>query len=63
MTDTDPEAYVREHREEIIQVIRRSDDSFTRACAWALLDRYSTNPDIDQLQREFDAVIKGDPQP
>lgn len=56
--DVDPEEFVQEHRERIIRVIRHSDDPFTRACAWTLLDRYTRDEDLKQLHDELDAVAE-----
>lgn len=54
--DIDPEEYVQENRRRIIQVIRHSDDPFTRACAWTLLDRYTPNRELEELHEELDMV-------
>jgi len=56
--DIDPEEYVQENREEVIRVIRHSDDAFTRACAWTLLDRYTPDQDLDELHDELDLVAR-----
>lgn len=48
--------YVRNSRERVLQVIKSSEDPYTRACAWALLDRYTPNEDIDQLHDELDEL-------
>lgn len=50
----DPEEYVRTHEEQLKNLIRHSSDTFARACAWSLLDRYSENPSLDELQAEQD---------
>lgn len=60
--DIDPETYVRENRKLILQIIRSCDDPFTRASAWALLDRNTPNPDIDTLHEELDQVANKDDQ-
>ena len=56
--DIDPEEYVQDNRENIIQVIRHSDDPFTRACAWMILDRYTPDRDFEDLHEELDAVAR-----
>ena len=58
MTDgtPDPEEFVRENREKILSIIHHSDDSFTRACAWTLLDRYTPDMDLGTLQEELEMV-------
>jgi hypothetical protein len=53
--------YVRENRKKIIGVIRNSDDAYTRACAWTLLDRYTPDKDIEDLKDELDTIAnRGD---
>lgn len=56
--DIDPETYVQENRERLLLVISRSDDPFARASAWTLLDRYTPDKDVDQLQEELEIVIR-----
>lgn len=56
--DINPEEYVEENRKEILRIIQSTDDSFMRACAWALLDKYSSNEGIDALHEELDAVAE-----
>lgn len=57
LDDIDPEQYVQRNREELLVLIRRSDDPFARACAWTLLDRYTPDNELDDLHDELDAVI------
>lgn len=57
-TDGDPEEYVQENREKIVTIIRQSDDAFTRACAWALLDRYTPDRELDELHAELDTIAQ-----
>ena len=53
--------YVRENRKKIIGVIRNSDDAYTRACAWTLLDRYTPDKDIEDLKDELETLAnRGD---
>lgn len=54
--EVDPEEFVKENRERIVEIIRQSDDVFARACAWMLLDRYTPDMDAEELRREFDEV-------
>lgn len=56
--DVDPEEFVRENRERILTIIRRSDDPFSRACAWVILDRYTPDNDLDELHDELDEVAR-----
>jgi hypothetical protein len=54
--DIDPETYVQENRDRLVQIIRHSDDPFARACAWTMLDRYTPDREIDELHDELDSV-------
>jgi predicted Zn-ribbon and HTH transcriptional regulator len=59
----DPDVYVRENREKILAVIKNSDDPYTRACAWTLLDRHTPEKDLEELKDELDALVnRGDPR-
>lgn len=57
-TDLDPDEYVRENREKIVAVIRNSDDAYTRACAWTLLDRHTPEKDLEELKDELDTIAR-----
>jgi predicted Zn-ribbon and HTH transcriptional regulator len=58
-----PDDYVRENREKILAVIKNSDDPYTRACAWTLLDRHTPEKDLEELKDELDALVnRGDPR-
>lgn len=54
---TDPDEYVRENREKILAVIKNSDDAYTRACAWTLLDRHTPEKDLEELKDELDILV------
>lgn len=56
--DVDPETFVAENREQVVKVIRHSSDPFIRACAWTLLDRYSDDPDLEELHEELEEISK-----
>lgn len=57
MTEYDtPEAYVRENRETLENVIQNSANDFARAAAWTLLDAGSDGPELEQLERELQAL-------
>ena len=56
--DVDPAEYVQEHRERLLVIIRQSDDVFTRACAWALLDKYTPAMELDELRKELETVAR-----
>lgn len=57
--DIDPKEYVRENRKQLLRIVSRSDDPYTRACAWALLDHYTPDPELEQLRDELDNVVNG----
>lgn len=50
------EEFVDEHRQMLERVLRHSNNTYARACAWALIEAGSDAPDIDQLQRELEVV-------
>ena len=50
------EEFVDENREMLERVLRHSSNSYARACTWALIDAGSDEPDLDQLQREIQAL-------
>lgn len=49
----DPETYVREHRETLVEIIKHGDDDFVRALCLAAIVKYGTDPDVAQLQQEI----------
>ena len=53
------ETFVAENREMLTRVLRHSNDSYARACAWALIDAGSDAPDIEQLRTELNALQEG----
>lgn len=55
-SDVNPEQLVEENREQILTLIRRSDDPFTRAAAWTLLDRYTPDNELDDIETELETV-------
>ena len=58
MTDDipDPEQWVNDNRDVLVDVIKHSADDFTRALALAFLTRHGGEPEIDQLERELEAA-------
>ena len=52
------ESFVNENREMLERVLRHSNDEFARACAWALIDAGSTDPEMEELRRELDALVE-----
>jgi len=52
----DVESLVEDNRETIKRVLRHSANPFARACAWALIDAGSDEPDLERLRKELDAL-------
>jgi hypothetical protein len=55
-TESDPDRYVREHRETLVRIIKHGNDDFIRALALAALVEYGGEPAVEQLRRELDRV-------
>lgn len=54
--DDELEAFVDENRDDLVHVIKHSDNSYARACAWTLLDAGSDGPELEQLQNELNHI-------
>lgn len=52
--DADPEAYVREHRDDLIEIIKHGDDAFVRGLALAAIIEYGEDPDVEDLIVEIE---------
>lgn len=48
--------FVDANREMLERVLRHSNNTYARACAWALIDAGSDAQDIAQLQKELDTL-------
>jgi hypothetical protein len=55
-TDNDLSTYVRENRDVIANVLRRSQDPFARACALALLIHGGTARDVETVKQEVEEI-------
>jgi len=53
MTSIDPDQYVRENRETLVEVIKHANDDFVRALYLAALIEFGDEPDREQLRREL----------
>lgn len=53
----DPEEYVREHRDTLVDILLHGNDDFVRALALAALVEYGGEPDIQQVQREIGRLV------
>lgn len=56
----DPEAWAEQNRDRIVRVLRHSSNLHARACAWALLDHISEDPELEDLERELQQVKQAD---
>ena len=57
MTATaDPDQYVRENRETLVEIIKHGNDDFVRALALAAIVEYGGEPEIETLRRELDRI-------
>lgn len=57
-TTTDPEEYVRENRETLVEVIKHGNDDFVRALVLAALVEYGGDPEFEQVRREIDRAAE-----
>lgn len=58
MNDVDPDEYVQEHRETLVDIIKHGNDDFVRAFAIAVLVEYGGEPDLEQVRRELDRAAQ-----
>ncbi|MHC3439518.1 hypothetical protein ACYJ1Y_15860 [Natrialbaceae archaeon A-gly3] len=59
LTD-DPERYVQHNRDRLLEVLKHGDNEFTRAFVWAILDEYSDDVTLEELQLELDRLQRSD---
>jgi hypothetical protein len=59
----DPDVYVRENRETLVEIIKHGTDPWVRALAMAALVEFGGEPELDRVQRELDraADLEGSP--
>lgn len=55
---SDPNQYVRENKETLVEVIKHGDDGFIRALAMAALVEYGGEPEVEQVRRELDRIVE-----
>lgn len=53
----DPDAYVRENRETLVEVVKHGTTPFVRALALAALVEYGGEPDIERVRHELERVV------
>lgn len=54
----DPDQYVRENRNTLVEIIKHSNDTFVRALCLAALVEYGDTPDVEGVRAELDAFIE-----
>lgn len=52
----DPDEYVRNNRETLVEVVRHGTDSWVRALALAALVEYGGAPNKEALKRQIDRI-------
>ncbi|ELZ92647.1 hypothetical protein [Haloferax sulfurifontis] len=52
--------YVRHHKDDLVKILRHGSNPEIRAYAYAILLRYGTERDIEEIRREFETVIGGE---
>lgn len=57
-SDLDPDDYVREHRDTLVDIIKHGTDPFVRALALAALVEYGDDPDLERVRYELDRAIE-----
>ncbi|MDJ1433546.1 hypothetical protein [Halostagnicola sp. A-GB9-2] len=55
-TDDELREWVKENRDMLVRILRHGTDGYARACAWALLDRGASDPELEQIENELDAL-------
>ena len=53
-----PDEYVRENCETLVEVIKHGTDPFVRALALAALVEFGSDPEIERVRRELDRAEK-----
>lgn len=56
MTDEDITQYATENKEQLVRVLRHSNDSYARAMAWAVLDRGLDDPEFETIRKELNEI-------
>lgn len=54
----DPNQYVRENKETLVEIIKHGTDDFVRALAMAALVEYGEEPDIEQVRHELNRMAE-----
>lgn len=54
----DPDEYVRNNREALVDIIKHGNDDFVRALALAALVEYGGDPEIEKVRRELELAVE-----
>lgn len=54
----DPDAYVREHKETLVSIIKHGTDPWIRALALAALVEYGGEPALERVRREVEQATE-----
>lgn len=54
---TDPDEYVRENRETLVEIIKHGTDPFVRSLALAALVEFGGDPDLERVQHEIERAV------
>lgn len=55
---SNPNQYVRENKETLVDIIKHGTDDFVRALAIAALVEYGEEPEIKQIRHEFNRIAE-----
>lgn len=53
-TDPDPDEYVRENRDTLVEIIKHGTDPFVRSLALAALVEFGDEPDLERVRHELE---------
>ena len=60
---SDPDEYVREHCETLVEIIKHGTDPFVRALAIAALVEFGEDPDIERVRYELNRATDPEGSP
>ena len=55
---TDPDDYVRQNAETLVEIIKHGTDPFVRSLALAALVEFGDEPDLERVRHELDRAIE-----
>lgn len=54
----DPDQYIRENRETLVEIIKHGNDEFVRALALAALVEFGGQPELEKVRHELDRAAE-----